>query len=873
MPDFPLPKDSGTNNLNEYLKKLTYEGLKKRFNNNITFEIKERADFELDVIEKMNFPGYFLIVHDLIKSARELGVRVGPGRGSAVGSLIAYALEITNINPLDYDLLFERFLNPERISMPDIDIDFCDIGREKVIEYVKQKYGENSVAQIISFGKLTSKAVLKAVGRVMNIHHTEINKITAKIPQILGKVLPLKDALDIPDLKEFRDSNDEKTKNLIQYSLLLENLNVNTSTHAAGIVIAPGEITEFVPLYQSNKEDKTEILTQYSKYDLEYVGLLKMDLLGIQTLSIIDNIIDMIKENYGIEIDIDNIDFQDKATYELLSSGNTLSIFQFESSGMQEYLYQLKPHNIEELTAMNALYRPGPMSNIPEFIDRKHGKKNIEYLHPLMEKSLNKTYGIIVYQEQVMQLARDIAGFTLGQADILRRAMGAKKKESMLKMKPQFIEGAKKNGLNEALADEIFHLIEKFAGYGFNKSHALAYSYLAFQTAWLKAHYPTEFYAANMTAEINKPQNKSKNIVALIEEAKKFGIIVLPPDVNQSMDTFTAKANTIFFGLSAIMNVGSIAAKAIIKARNQKPFTSIFDFCSRCDIRQINKKTLEALICSGAFDSLKTANRATLLASIEIALDYGKAYQERSTSNDTDLFGDTPIASIKEPILSPVEDWSEKKRLQLEKQFLKFYISGHPMMEYKAYIDALSIVKLGETDNDLVGKTVRVCALITDITTRFDKNNNTFANITIEDYTGSAECIIWHRIYTQFKSLIEIDKIVLIIGKLELDNNDNLKIIVDQILTIDDALNLFAKGISIIINNENNNIKKIEELAKICNQPNAKTNIFFHLYNQKQNNTYEKYMAKNINLSLNFENLEKIFSIFGKNNVKILTSL
>lgn len=873
MPEFPLPKDAGTESLSEYLKKLTYEGLKKRFNDRISYEIKERADYELDIIEKMNFPGYFLIVFDLIKAARELGVRVGPGRGSAVGSLIAYALEITNLNPLDYDLLFERFLNPERISMPDIDIDFSDIGREKVIEYVKQKYGENSVAQIISFGKLTSKAVLKAVGRVMNIHHTEINKITAKIPQQLGKVLPLKEALDMPDLQEIRDSNEESIKKLIEYSLLLENLNVNTSTHAAGVVIAPGDIKEYVPLYQSNKEEKTEILTQYSKYDLEYVGLLKMDLLGIQTLSIIDNIIKMIEENYGIKIEIDKIDFNDRATYDLLSSGNTLSIFQFESSGMQEYLFQLKPHNLEELTAMNALYRPGPMSNIPEFIDRKHGKKRIEYLHPLMERALNKTYGIIVYQEQVMQLARDIAGFSLGQADILRRAMGSKKKETMLKMKPQFIKGAQKNGLSESLADEIFHLIEKFAGYGFNKSHALAYSYLAFQTAWLKAHYPTEFYAANMTAEINKPQNKSKTIVALIEEAKKFGIKVVPPDVNQSMDTFTAKGKTILFGLSAIMNVGTVAAKGIIKARSDKPFTSIFDFCSRCDLRQINKKTLEALVCAGAFDSLKSGNRATLYNTIEIALDYGRAYQERITSNTIDLFGESPTASIKEPNLIVVEDWPEKKRLQLEKQFLKFYISGHPMTEYKAYIDALATIKLGDTESNLIGKVVRACGIITDFTTRIDKNKNTFANITIEDFTGSAECILWHNTYNQFRALIDIDNIIIAIGKSELDNNDNIKIIIDQLLTIDEGLNLFAKGISIIINNENNNnIKALESLAKLCKDEEARTNILFNVFNSEKN-SYDKYLAKDVNLMLSISNLEKIASIFGKNNIRILNAL
>jgi len=476
LPDFPIPDDAESGTLDDYLRELTYKGLDERYEE-INDEIKKRTEYELGVIIKMGFSGYFLIVQDFIAAARRMKVRVGPGRGSAAGSIVAYALGITNVDPLPYDLLFERFLNPERVSMPDIDIDFCDETREEIIKFVKEKYGEKSVAQIVTFGKLSSKAVLQDVGRVLGIHYSDISRITSFIPSIMGKVLPLEKALELPDLKWLKETKEPLYQKLILHSKRLEGLFRHTGTHAAGVVITPGDVVDYVPLYYSPsaKHLGVDIATQYSMKYLEEAGLLKMDFLGLKTLSIIDNILEMIKNNYGEEIDIDKVDLNDDATFKLFSEGRTLGVFQFESDGMRDYLMKLKPKNIEEITAMNALYRPGPMENIPDFIDRKFGRKEIEYLHPLMEQSLKKTYGIIVYQEQVMQLARDIGGFTLGQADILRRAMGKKDLKLMTEQKSIFSEGAQKNGIDKKTADAIFELINKFANYGFNKSRVNGY--------------------------------------------------------------------------------------------------------------------------------------------------------------------------------------------------------------------------------------------------------------------------------------------------------------------------------------------------------------------------------------------------------------
>ena len=858
MPVFPIPETSKATNLDEYFAELAWEGFAQRYPNP-TQEYKDRLQYELDVIINMGFPGYFLITQDFVNAAKfKLGVSVGPGRGSAAGSMVAYCLRITNVDPMPYHLLFERFLNPDRVSMPDIDIDFADTKRERVIDYVKEKYGADSVSQIITFGKLSCKAVLKDVGRVLGIPHTEINAITAKIPTIQGKVTPLIEALELPDLKDFKETTDPKLKQLKEFSTLLEGFYRHSSVHAAGVVIAPEECSNFVPLVKKD----SEMVAQFTMKDLEDAGLLKMDFLGLRTLTIIDDTLELIEANHNVKIDIDAIDFEDEATYKLFSRGETLAIFQFESKGMQEYLMQLKPRNLEEITAMNALYRPGPMENIPDFIDRKFGRKEISYIHNIMESTLKMTYGIIVYQEQVMQLVQVIAGFSLGQADILRRAMGKKDDALMAQQRSVFVEGAMKNNVPADKAGEIFDLIQKFAKYGFNKSHSLAYSYLAFQTAWLKAHYTAEFLAANMTAE----KNSLDKIVQLIDEAERKGIQVLPPDVNRSIDKFTVVNNQIYFGMSAIKNVGSAAVENIIKARSEKPFTSFFDFIARADTRQINKRVIEALICSGAFDSLNP-HRAALYEAIEGALTYAKAFQNIDTAMDN-LFGGTDAANPPEPSLPNIPDWSDQVRLDKEKEYLNFYVSGHPLNQYKAYIQSLSHINLSDTESNFIGNKVRICGLINSVRTRLDKKNNTIAFVEIEDFHGKGELIFWSDSYKKFSHLLIENTPVMAMGKCELDG-EKLKIYIDELLHIDEAANKFATGYSIWLDSDNFNIQILDELHNLCKDKTEKSKILFNILNLKDVSP-KRYTSFGVPLGISRDNMNSIAKLFGKDSVKLL---
>jgi DNA polymerase-3 subunit alpha len=858
MPIFPIPKESKAETLDDYFEELAWDGFKDKYPNSTEEEV-ERLKYELKVIRDMGFPGYFLIVQDFVNAAKfQLGVSVGPGRGSAAGSMVAFCLGITNVDPMPYDLLFERFLNPERVSMPDIDIDFADTKRERVIEYVKQKYGPESVSQIITFGKLSCKAVLKDVGRVLGIHHSIINQITAKIPVSQGKVTPLVEALELPDLKEFKDDKDPQMVKLKEYSILLEGFYRHSSVHAAGVVIAPAEVSNFVPLVKK----EAEMVSQFAGGDLEDAGLLKMDFLGLRTLTIIDDTLELIKKNFDKEIDIDKIDFSDDLTYDLFSAGQTLAIFQFESKGMQEYLMQLKPRNLEEITAMNALYRPGPMDNIPEFIDRKFGRNPISYIHPIMEKALTSTYGIIVYQEQVMQLVRDVAGFSLGQADILRRAMGKKKQELMDEQKPLFAEGAAKKGVSKAQADEIFDLIQKFAKYGFNKSHALAYSYLAYQTAWLKANYPAQFLAANMTAEMNSLDK----IVQLIDEAENKGIKVLPPDVNRSIDKFTVVNNQIYFGMAAIKNVGFGAVESIVQARTEKPFTSFFDFVARVDTRQINKRVIEALICSGAFDTINP-HRASLMEAVEASLNYAKALQNVDTSM-TSLFGGTDSENIPEPRLPDVKDWKDQERLDKEKEYLNFYVSGHPLDQYKHFIKPLSALSFSDTESPLIGHQARICGLISSIRTRLDKRNNTIAFLELEDFTGKGEIILWSDSYQKYSKYLQENTCIVVIGKADLDN-EKIKIVTDQIIPIEEAAKTMLRGYSIWIHTKDFDDTKLDKLKAVANIRDGKASILFNLvYPDKPEP--RKWLASNVNIDFSFDSFNKVAEIFGKQNINLV---
>lgn len=858
MPDFPIPKESKATNLNEYFTELVWEGFHERYPDPPP-HYADRLKYELEVIIKMGFPGYFLIVQDFVRVAKfKLGVSVGPGRGSAAGSMVAYCLHITNVDPMPYDLLFERFLNPERNSMPDIDIDFADTRRHLVIDYVRDTYGADAVAQIITFGQLSTKACLKDVGRVLGIDHNIINNINKKIPVTTKSI---KDALELPELKDFKEDKDPVMKNLKDYSMLLEGLYRHSGIHAAGVVIAPADCMEFVPLVTKDNQKVAQFTMKY----LEDAGLVKMDFLGLKTLTIIDDTLDLIEQNHGIRIDLDKIDFLDQKTYDLFGAGKTFAVFQFESKGMQEYLSKLKPNNLEELTAMNALYRPGPMDNIPTFIARKQGREDITYLHPLMEKALKKTYGIIVYQEQVMQLVQDLAGFSLGQADILRRAMGKKNAELMAQQKATFSEGAAQHNIDKDTASAIYDLIEKFAGYGFNKSHALAYSYLAYQTAYLKANYPAEFLAANMTSD----KDNLERIVLLVEEAQNYGIKVLPPDVNSSSDKFNVVNGNIYYSMAAIKNVGTAVVENIVQVRQEKPFESFFDFAGRLDNHYLNKRVLEALIYTGAFDSLNP-NRASLFESIELALNYNKAlYNDsinKANSMDNLFGGDMVEAQIPEPKLIPANPWPDAIRLEKEKEFINFYVSGHPLDSYNEFIKRLSKINLSETKGAHIGSQVRVCGLITAINKRTDKKGKPIAFVTIEDFYSKAEVICWSNTYEKFANLIAEKNAICVVGKCDAENEANLKIYADTISLLDDAIRSDLHGYSVSMPNSSNELARIDDLNAICTDT-SESQIQFKLKDEYGN--VRTFIAGNMKVGLSTDNYNKLCSIFGKSNVSI----
>lgn len=859
LPQFPIPPESGCETLDDYLEQLTRRGLEDRYPV-LTSEILDRAAFELNVIRTMGYAGYFLIVQDFISAARQRGIRVGPGRGSAAGSLVAYAIGITNIDPLKYDLLFERFLNPDRVSMPDIDVDFSDDKREEVINYVREKYGSDAVAQIITFGTLSSRAVLKDVGRVLGIELSVINAITDKIPVVQGKVHKLKDALELPELRYLKDTTDPKLRQLIEYSLVLEGFNRNSSLHAAGVVIAPGPISDFVPVY---KTPQTDVATQYNMKDLEEAGLLKMDFLGLRTLSIIDNTLEQIKRNHGVDIDIDAVPLDDAATYEMIGKGHTLAVFQFESEPMQNALRQLKPTTIEDLIAMNALYRPGPMSNIPEFIARKQGAKPIEYLHPAMQPILERTYGIIVYQEQVMQLVQALAGFSLAQSDIMRRAMGKKDPALMAKQEALFVDGAlATQNIPKELAKEIFALIEKFAQYGFNKSHAAAYAYVAYQTAWLKAHYPAEFLAANMTAELND----QAKIVALSEEASKFGVKVVPPDINKSMATFEARDGVIYFGMAGIRNVGVGVVESIISARSSQPISSMYDLTSRVDPRQINRRVLEALVCAGAFDSLNKGHRAQLFEAIETALEFGKSVQADALSSQNSLFGETSTMKPTEPGLPNVPEWPEQDRLKREKEFLNFYISGHPLRQHAIAVRSLSSLNLQAPDTSQHGTTVRLCGMVGEMRTRLDKRERTFCVFRLEQFSGACEVVLWADVFAGLNEIVKPGAVVLVTGKAEV-SGDVVKVVGEEVVHIEQGIRKYVSGYVVRLNAETEE-RHLRDLRSRCAVTDANNSLSFVV--QRPSGTVVTY-ASSLRIAVNAETTTFLQTSFGEHNVRYAT--
>ena len=735
----------------DYLTKLTFDGAKKRYGDPLSDEVRERLLFELHIMKTMGFPGYFLIVQDFIAAAREkLGVSVGPGRGSAAGSAVAYCLGITKIDPIQYDLLFERFLNPDRISLPDIDVDFDDDGRGDVLRWVTEKYGQEKVAHIITYGTMATKLAIKDVARVQKLPLATSNYLCKLVPdKIPDKKVNLANAIEyVPELQEAEASTDPVLRDTIKYARMLEGNVRNTGVHACGTIICRDDITDWVPVSTADDKDTGEkiLVTQYEGSVIEDTGLIKMDFLGLKTLSIIKEAIENIRLSLGLEIDIDSIDINDAATYKLYSEGRTIGTFQFESPGMQKYLRELQPSTFEDLIAMNALYRPGPMDYIPDFIDRKHGRKPIEYDIPVMEKYLKDTYGITVYQEQVMLLSRLLADFTRGESDALRKAMGKKLRDKLDHMKPKFIEGGKKNGHDPKILEKIWGDWEKFASYAFNKSHATCYSWVAYQTAYLKAHYPPQYMAANLSRNISRIDEITK----LMDECKVMGVQVLGPDVNESIMKFSVnRRGDIRFGLGAVKGVGENAVQAIIDERTKNgPFTNIFDFVQRVNLLACNRKNVENLALAGGFDSLPGVKREMFFAAnakgetfTELLIRYGAKYQVDKAAAINSLFGGENQVEIAKPEIPPFEQWNSLDRLNRERELVGIYLSAHPLDDYAIILENVCNTHMSDLADKsaLVNRELTMGGIVTNVREGRTRNDKPFGIVKLEDYSGSGE--------------------------------------------------------------------------------------------------------------------------------------
>ncbi len=774
LPKFDIPKayqhtdDDGKKGENDYLRFLTYEGAKKRYPQ-IDTGIKERLDFELEVIANTGYPGYFLIVQDFIAAARKMGVSVGPGRGSAAGSAVAYCLGITNLDPIQYDLLFERFLNPDRVSLPDIDIDFDDEGRAKVMDYVIEKYGSNQVAQIITYGTMAAKSSIRDTARVLDLSLGEADRISKMVPNIkLNKLFSsseneLKETLrsdEFSRVKELREMAqvDDLAGQTLQQAQILEGSLRNTGIHACGVIITPDDITEFVPI--ATAKDSDLFVTQFDNAVVEDAGLLKMDFLGLKTLTLIKDTVKLVKYKQGIDLDPDNFPLDDTKTYELFQRGETVGIFQYESAGMQKYLKELKPTVFADLIAMNALYRPGPLEYIPSFINRKNGSETIAYDLPAMEEYLQETYGITVYQEQVMLLSQKLAGFTKGEADVLRKAMGKKIFELLNKLKPKFIDGGVTNGHPQDILEKIWRDWEAFASYAFNKSHSTCYAWIGYQTAYLKAHYPAEY----MAAVLSNNMNDIKQVTFFMEECKRMGLAVLGPDVNESFYKFTVNdQKAIRFGMGAIKGVGKGAVDTIIAHREQAPYQSIFDLVKRVDLRAANKKALENLVLAGGLDSFDDTHRAQYLnpdgegiSFLEKALRFGSKYQEQQQSSQTNLFGDQSDEVYQDLVIPQCESWNSLEMLKREKEVVGIYLSAHPLDDFKKEIKHYTSAQL-DIINDLeplINRELHLAGIINSVEHLQTKNGKQWAKFNIEDFSDQQEFRIFSEDYLKFRHFL-----------------------------------------------------------------------------------------------------------------------
>ena len=800
--------------LNDFLAESCREGLKviwprieAYYGGDFPLELQEsyrqRLEREIGIICDMGFAGYFLIVSDFVNYARRHQIPVGPGRGSAAGSLVAYALRITDIDPLPYGLLFERFLNPERVSMPDIDMDFCIHGRDKVIKYVTQKYGEDRVAQIITFGRMQAKGVIRDVGRALHMPFAEVGKIAKLVPNELKMTLKKAEELE-PAFAKLRQGN-ALERELVEVSYALEGLNRHASVHAAGVVVTDQPLVDYLPLYRGTKDDDV-VVTQYDMGFVEELGLIKFDFLGLKTLTVIDNALKIINrkcQDEGSCFDISTIPLDDQPTYDLLSSGAAIGVFQLESSGMQDLLVKLKPGCFEDIIALVALYRPGPIESgmIDDFIACKHGRQKVEYLLPELEPILKETYGVIVYQEQVMQIAQRLAGYSLGQADILRKAMGKKKAEVMAAQRDSFLAGARENQVDSRKAEEIFDLMAQFAEYGFNKSHSAAYGYVAYQTAYLKAHYPVEFMAGLLMEDMNNTDKVIKNIA----ECRSMGIKVLPPDINVSELSFTVVEQDIRFGLAAVKNVGSKAAAEIIRVRDiEGVYKSLFDLCCRLDLSKVNRRVLESLVKSGAFDGEGVA-RSRLFAAIDMAMENGQSASRDRVCGQQSLFAFAGEELAVEEACYPDDGpaWSDKEQLIYERDVLGFYLSSHPLQRYIDELKRCTTANIAELVNCGSSAQVRVGGVLTSVQNKRTKNGKIMAFAVLEDLSGSVEVTLFEETFIKAKDFIENDEPLILEGRVEInDDQSKAKMVVSEVFALEEALSKTVEKVVMTLTHE-----------------------------------------------------------------------
>jgi len=823
-------------------------------------DYENRLEQELEMIRQMRFAGYFLIVWDFIRYAREQGIPVGPGRGSAAGSLVGYALGITDIDPLQYGLLFERFLNPERVSLPDIDIDFCMRRRGEVINYVTQTYGRENVAQIITFGTMAAKAALKDAARAMEMPYADADRLAKMVPAQLN--ITIEQALQqSPPLKQAYD-RDPRVKQVIDIARRLEGLSRHASTHAAGVVISPQPLQEIVPLYKTNRE---EIVTQFAMDDLERIGLLKMDFLALATLTVIDDSLKLVRQNRGAALELNDIPLDDPQTYALFSRGSTSGVFQFESHGMREILRRYQPSRLEDLIALNALYRPGPIEGgmIPDFIARKHGEKQVSYDLPELMPILEETYGVIVYQEQVMQMANQLAGFSLGEADLLRRAMGKKKPKEMAAQREKFIAGCRQRKIAEKKAARLFDLMAQFAGYGFNKSHSAAYALLAYHTAYLKAHYPVEFMAALLTAETGT----TEKVVKYIGECREMGITVLAPDVNSSDWNFTPVGPAIRFGLGAVRNVGFNTVQAVREARERLGrFDSLFQFCEEVDVRVLNRRVLESLIKAGALDSLG-GHRAQLLEVADKALERGARLQRDKESNQHALFGGAAAGPAPPPPLPDVNEWPEHERLGFEKEILGFFITGHPLERYQGRLQELRTAGIADLETKKNNEAVSVAGIIVRVRPMRSKKGERWAIAVLEDLTGVVDLLIFPEAFRRLESRLFPDAVLLVKGRTRAEET-GVRVAVEQATPLEDALSAGAAPatrVVIQLDISRMNADTIERLDALFQRKPGRCRVEFRLPPELG----EHSGGKDVRVALDDEMLKELKTLCGESAVSL----